>query len=90
MIKVKLHECRNDIAKYNNALQTADVDTLRNECLLLCLALKNLQVMNDNENKFDEGGTIIVRAESDPASHIYDNGNVNLWIVNENYERNNN
>ena len=46
MNKIKLHDCRNDIAKYNIALQTADVDTLRNECLLLCLALKNLQAMN--------------------------------------------
>ena len=80
MNKIKLHDCRNDIAKYNIALQTADVDTLRNECLLLCLALKNLQAMNDNENESDDGDTIIVRAEYDPASHIYDNDEINLNI----------
>ena len=57
MDKIKLHECRDDVTKYNIALQTADIDTLRKECLSLCLTLKNLQVIacklqivNDSEN----------------------------------------
>ena len=63
--KIKLHECRDDITKYNIALQTADIDTLRKECLSLCLTLNNLQVIacklqivNENESnqKKDSAG----------------------------------
>jgi hypothetical protein len=57
---MKLHEIRNDVIKYNQALLEADCTELRNECLKLNLALQNMVTMDKVETKkFEEIAKIV-------------------------------